>query len=162
MFKVSHATLIALSGLVWLAVGCVLLPLGLNFVVSALLIENAAKPYPILDFLSPYAGGMDASAIALIAVSLLAGYMKGTKVFVKSVKRTVDRIRSLPNPASLSNLYTPAYLILLAVMVGLGILLRYTPDDVRGAIDIVVGSALIHGAVFYFRQAWQARTASFQ
>ena len=160
MLKVSHATLITLSGCIWLAAGCFLLPLGLNLVVSSLLLENAAEPHPVLNFLSPYVGGIDSAALTWIAFALLIGYVKGTKVFKKSVIRSVERIASLPNPANISNLYTPAYLILLAIMISLGILLRYTTQDIRGGVDIIVGSALIHGAMFYFRQAWQARRAT--
>lgn len=160
MFKFSHASLIFISGLIWLSVGCVLLPLGLNFIVDSLLIENAKAPHPLLGFFSPYAGGLDAAALVVIAISLLIGYVKGTRVFVKSVSRTVNRICSQENPASIASLYTPAYLVLIAVMVGLGLLLRLVPQDIRGAIDVAVGSALIHGAMGYFRQAMWLRKNS--
>ncbi len=33
MLKMSHKALIIFSGLIWLAVGCFLLPLGLNFLI---------------------------------------------------------------------------------------------------------------------------------
>jgi hypothetical protein len=157
MFKVSHSTLIFLSGFVWLAVGCFLLPLGLNFIVDTLLKDNAAHTYPILQFLAPYAGGLDAAAIVWIAFALLIGFLKGRRVFSKSVQRSVSRILNLPNPAPLSKLYTPSYYLLLGSMVVLGVLVRYTPLDVRGGVDVAIGSALINGAVLYFRQAWLAR-----
>lgn len=157
MFKVSHATMIFLSGFVWLVVGCFLLSLGLNFVVAALLKENVAQPHPILNFLASYAGGLDAAALIWIAFALFVGFLKGRHVFAKSVNRSVNRILTLPNPESLSKIYTPSYYLLLGSMVLLGILVRFTPLDVRGGIDVAVGSALINGAMLYFRQAWQAR-----
>jgi hypothetical protein len=157
MFKVSHAALIFISGFVWLAVGCFLLPLGLNFVVEALLRENAAQPHPILHFLAPYVGGMDSAAMIWIAIALLIGSVKGRTVFAKSVQRSVNRILAMPNPASLSKIYTPAYYLLLGSMVLLGVLVRFTPQDIRGGVDIAVGAALINGAMLYFRQAWAAR-----
>ena len=161
MFKMSHAALIFLSGFVWLAVGCFLLPLGLNFVVGALLKENAAQPHPVLHFLASYVGGMDAAAIAWIAITLMIGFFKGRRVFSKSVNRSVNRIFTLPNPVSLSKIYTPSYYLLLGSMILLGVLVRFTPQDIRGGVDIAVGSALINGAMLYFRQAWLARrTAS--
>lgn len=83
MFKVSHATLIFLSGFVWLAVGCFLLPLGLNFVVASLLKENAAQPHPILHFFAPYVGGMDTAAVIWIALALLIGTLKENGCFPK-------------------------------------------------------------------------------
>lgn len=157
MFKVSHSTLIFLSGFVWLAVGGILLPLGLDFIVGALLRENAAQPHPVLNFLAPYAGGLDSAALIWIAFALFIGFLKGRRVFAKSVNRSVSRILTLPNPASLSKIYTPSYYLLLGSMVLIGILVRFTPMDVRGGIDVAVGSALINGAVLYFRQAWLAR-----
>jgi hypothetical protein len=157
MFKVSHVTLIALSGIVWLAVGCFLLPLGLNFVVAALLKENALLPHPVLNFLAPYAGGLDQAALVWIAFMLLIGFLKGRRIFAKSVKRSVDRIFTLPNPVSISKIYTPGYYLLLGSMVLLGILVRYTTLDIRGGVDIAIGSALINGAMLYFREAWHAR-----
>lgn len=157
MLKVSHVTLIALSGLVWLAVGCFLLPLGLNFVVGALLRENAALPHPVLNFLASFTGGMDQAALVWIGLMLFIGFLKGRSVFAKSVQRSVNRIYTLPNPCSLSKIYTPAYYLLLGSMVLIGVLVRFTPQDIRGGVDIAIGSALINGAVLYFRAAWNAR-----
>lgn len=157
MFKVSHVTLIVLSGLVWLAVGAMLLPLGLNFVVGSLLHENAAQPHPVLQFLAPYSGGLDQAALIWIAIMLFVGFLKGRRVFAKGVERSVSRIQTLPNPVSISKIYTPGYYLLLASMVLIGFLVRWTPQDVRGGIDIAVGSALINGAVLYFRAAFHAR-----
>lgn len=157
MFKFSHMTLIALSGFVWFVVGCILLPLGLNFVVATLLQENAALPHPVLNFFAPMVGGLDQAALLWIALMLIVGFIKGRRVFAKGVTRSVARIKTLPNPASLSKIYTPGYYLLLGSMVLLGILVRYTPLDVRGGVDIAVGAALINGAVLYFREAWNAR-----
>lgn len=158
MFKVGHTMLIFVSGLVWLAVGCFLLPLGLNFIVESILSENLrTQPHPILNFLAPYAGGVEQAVLTLIALALLIGFMKGRYVFAKTVQRSVSRILSLPNPVSLSKIYTPQYYLLLGSMVLLGVLVRFLPLDVRGAVDVIIGSALINGAMLYFRQAWAVR-----
>lgn len=157
MPKVSHFTLIFLSGLVWFAVGCFLLPLGLNFIVDCLLRENAAQPHPVLNFLAPYTGGLDQAALLWIAFALLVGFLKGRRVFAKSVHRSVNRILALPNPASLGKIYSPAYYLLLGSMVLLGVLVRFTTQDIRGGVDVAIGSALINGAMLYFKQAWLVR-----
>lgn len=157
MLKVSHSTLIMISGLVWLGAGCYLLPLGLNFVVESLLLENSALPRPVLNFLTPYAGGADSAALIWISLMLLVGFIKGRRIFSKSVKRSVDRIYTLPNPASIGKIYSPGYYALLGSMMMLGILARFTTLDIRGGVDIAVGSALINGAMLYFRESWKAR-----
>jgi len=157
MFKVSHCAMLVLSGLVWMAVGCFLLPLGINFVVESILKDNAALPHPVLNFLAPYTGGLDQAALIWIAFALMVGFLKGRTVFAKSVQRSVNRIQQLPNPSSIAKIYTPAYYILLASMVLLGVLVRYTTLDIRGGVDIAIGSALINGAMLYFRKAWEVR-----
>ena len=88
----------------------------------------------------------------LLALSL--GYFKGRVMLAPSVTKQVARIRSLPTPASLKYLYGKNYLILIAVMVLLGILLRILPIalDTRGFVDVVIGSALINGSMLYFRK----------
>lgn len=154
MFKVSHTMLIFLSGLVWLGAGCFLLPLGLNFIVEALLQENVHQSQPVLHFLAPYVGSLETAVLIWISFALMIGYIKGTRVFSKNVNRSVNRILTLPNPSSLSKIYPPSYYVLLASMVLLGMLVRFAPLDVRGGIDVVVGAALIHGAILYFRRAW--------
>lgn len=161
MFKVTHTTLIFLSGFVWLIVGCFLLPLGLNFVIESLLQENSSLPHPILNFFAPYLGGIEPAALLLIALALVIGFLKGKRIFAKSVQRSVDRIRKLPNPASLSKIYTPGYYLLLGSMIFLGILVRYTTQDIRGGVDIAVGTALVTGAMLYFKQAWLVSKQSF-
>jgi len=133
------------------------LPLGLNFVVESLLRENAAQPHPVLNFFASYVGGLESAALVWIAIALMIGFIKGRRIFSKSVDRSVMRILSLPNPSSLSKIYTPSYYLLLGAMILLGVLVRFTPQDVRGGVDIAVGSALINGAMLYFRQAWLAR-----
>jgi len=63
----------------------------------------------------------------------------------------------LPNPVSIAKIYTWQYYVLLSSMVLLGVLVRFLPFDIRGGVDIIIGSALINGATIYFRQAWLAR-----
>lgn len=158
MFKVNHVTMIVLSGLVWLVVGCFLLPLGLNFIVGSILKENLITVHrPVLDFLAPFAGGVDSAALLWIVFALLVGFFKGRYVFAKTVQRSVTRILALPNPAPLSQIYPLAYYILLGSMILLGVLVRFAPLDVRGGVDVAVGAALINGAMLYFRQAWNTR-----
>ena len=157
MFKASHSTLIFISGLVWLVIGCILMPLGLNFIVESLLKENSSAPHPVLNFLGSITGGLDQAALILIACSIAIGFFKGRFVFAKSVNRSVNRILSLPNPCSVFKIYSSAYLLLIAVMVLLGVLVKFLPMDIRGAVDVIVGSALINGATLFFRQAWKIK-----
>jgi hypothetical protein len=151
MFKVSHPVLILISGCIWLAIGCFLLPLGLNFLVQSI-DPNYAASRPLIDFIAPYSG-LDQAALVLVVVGLAVGYLKGTKIFSKSVQSSVDRILTLSNPAPISQIYTKKYYILLSSMILLGVLVRFLPNDIRGLVDVIIGSALINGAMMYFRRA---------
>jgi hypothetical protein len=50
--------------------------------------------------------------------------------------------------------YDQKYWILLCLMMMLGMMFRFLPIavDIRGGIDVAIGSALINGAMLYFRQ----------
>ncbi len=135
-----------------------LLSMGLNFIVGSILSENLhTMSRPILDFLAPYVGGLDEAALSLILLGLLIGFMKGRVVFSKTVGKTVARILTMPNPAPLTRIYTKGYYFLLGGMILLGFLVRFLPNDIRGFVDVAIGSALINGAMLYFRQAYRIR-----
>lgn len=153
--KLSHTSLIAMSGTIWLLIGAMLLPLGIHFLADVtvnpyLLRENS---YPIINFVAQFTGGVEGAAILLIAVSLLVGSFKAKKVFSKVVKKGVARITSYPNPTHVTNIYGFKYLLLIGFMMSLGMCLRYfnVPKDIRGVIDVAVGSALINGGIAYFK-----------
>lgn len=154
MLKFKHATLIALSGAVWFAVGLYLLPLGIGFLMkSAEQSARFAGQAPLLENLSFLP--VEQVALLVLAVALGVGYVKSKYVFAKAVQKGVARIRSLPTPAPFYSIYTPRYLILLGAMVLLGISLKYVglPLDIRGFVDVAIGAALINGSVLYFKEA---------
>lgn len=155
MFKASHATLIAISGIVWLLIGSWLFLLGLNFLVESILVGNAHFKKPFIDAVSFLTNGAEAAALVLVLISLCVGYLKGRFIFSKTVNKSVERILTLPNPVSLSQIYTKKYYILLASMMLLGFIVRFTTYDIRGTIDMIIGTALILGACLYFKQAYR-------
>jgi hypothetical protein len=151
MIKLKHKTLIFFSGFIWLGIGVFLLNLGLRLLLNSI----DAPSLPLLKFLKPYFGGIEYATIGLIAFSLGLGYFKGKYVFKRTVKRVVEKIRSLPNPASLASVYSWPYYLLIVFMMFLGFSMRYfnISSDIRGVIDVAVGAALIQGAMRYFRTA---------
>lgn len=160
MWKLSHAALAFVSGLIWFMVGISLMPLGLKLLATAGNISG--ESYPLLSFLSPYFNRSEETALLLIVVGLFIGYAKSKYVLSKTVKRTINRIKTMPNPSSIMTLFSPAYLILIGVMISLGASMRFfgVPNDIRGLIDVAVGVALINGAMLYFRMAWGLRVSA--
>jgi hypothetical protein len=152
--KLSHTKLIIISGLIWFAVGCSLLPFGLSLLSEASRQEfNHAAYLPFIRALAPYAGGFEQGMLAIVIGALMIGYFKGRFVLGKSAVRGMERIRSMPNPASLAAIYSPKYYALLGGMVLLGMSIKWLglPNDIRGFVDVAIGSALINGAMIYFR-----------
>lgn len=137
--KLQPRTLIILSGLIWFAIGLWLLNLGINF-----LVEASKDPRKAAIIFS------ETALFTLLAVALMIGFLKGRFVLSKTVERNTNRLKT---ENSLFSLFTPAYLVLIAVMVGLGFLVRFLPIDVRGFVDVAIGAALINGAMLYFRKA---------
>lgn len=152
--KLSHTKLIVISGLIWFTVGCWLLPLGLSLLSEASKHElNTGVTLPFIRGIAPYVGGFEQGMIAIVIGALMIGYVKGRFVLGKSAIKGMERIRSLPNPANLSGIYSPKYYMLLGGMVFLGMSIKWLglPNDIRGFVDVTIGSALINGAMIYFR-----------
>lgn len=152
-------TCVVLSGLLWFAVGFMLLSKGLNFVVESSYLHQAGSAPALITYVASLTSGSEQAALFLVAVGLFLGFLKGRFVLSKTVKRVVTRILSLPHPIALNQIYTKGYYIILLSMVGLGLSLKWlpVPIDIRGTIDIFVGSALINGALLYFRNALAIR-----
>lgn len=100
-------------------------------------------------------GAPEQAATTFIAIGLIVGFLKGRFVLSKTVKRVVARILSLPLPIQIKKVYAPSYWILIGSMMALGMLFRFLPIpiDAKGMIDLAIGSALINGAMLYFRAA---------
>lgn len=147
--KLSYRTSILFSGCLWLVVGVFLLSKGLGFVILA-------EKEGILKSLSLFIGSQEKAALFVISSALLVGFIKGRFILSKTVKRIVTRIYGLPSPVVLKDLYPKSYYLLLGAMVLLGFVMRWLPigAGVRGFIDIAIGSALINGAILYFKAAF--------
>jgi hypothetical protein len=159
MMKLNHPALVFISGIIWFTVGLYLLALGLNLVTGMLIPGNAQNHYYLLDSLASVFGGRDQAALVIIASALLIGHFKGKYVLGKSARSGIERLLMMATPIHLSQLYSKKYYILLGSMVLLGMSIKFfgVPADFRGFVDIAIGSALINGALIYFRSAYGLR-----
>lgn len=128
-----HRGWVLTSGILWFAMGMVLMYKGLS------LIAQAQSPM----------------GHWFVFCALIIGFLKGRFVLGKTVKKVVGRIHSLELPIRFSQVYSRSYLILIASMMTLGMVFKFLPIpvEVRGFIDVAVGSALVNGAMLYFRAA---------
>ena len=71
------------------------------------------------------------------------------------MEKTVRRIYPMRGPIHLKKLYRLHDYLLIGGMIALSRLMNavYFPSDIHGLIDIAVGSALVNGAMIYFRYA---------
>jgi hypothetical protein len=148
------------SGCTWMAIGIMLLVKGLKFIVSTAEIKDAASP--LINWLAPLVGTRQQAALLLVSVALLIGFIKGRTILAKTVKRIADRILTAQGDLTMNQAYDRKYYAILAIMVGIGLTFRFLPiaHDIRGFIDVAIGSALINGAMLYFRQAVTCGTYS--
>ena len=126
-----HRSWIALSGMIWAVIGTMLLYKGLSFLSQ---IDHAQATW-------------------WIGAGLIIGFVKGRLVLSKTVARMCAHIEALPMPIQMATVYPKSYWLLLAGMMGLGFLMRFIPTEFRGCVDVAVGSALVNGAMLYFRRA---------
>lgn len=159
MSKFSHAGLVAFSGVLWLAIGLFLMPLGLKLLYGIIEVAGPVADYPLIQLLSPYAE-VDTAAVFLIAAGLVIGSMKVKYVLSKTIHKVIVRILSLPEPSPVTSVYGMKYIYLMAVMISLGMAMKYfnIPLDVRGVIDVAVGSALMTGGLTFLRVAYDLRS----
>jgi len=139
--------------MVWFVIGVFLLQLGLRLLTGLLLPE--ANYSSMFSSMANMFGSYENSVIVLILAGLMIGFWKGRVVLAKSVNRVVNRIRSFEEPTSIAKMYSLPYYLLLLSMIGLGMAIKFfqVPMDIRGAIDVAIGAALINGSMLYFRQA---------
>jgi hypothetical protein len=132
MIQIRHLTALILSAATWFLMGLFLLAKGLN-----LLVVKADMKEGMILF--------------LIVLGLFVGFLKGRFVLSKTVKRMATHIFSLPNPSPLKKVYPLSYYLILAGMMGLGILFRWLPASIHGFVDVAVGAALMNGSLLYLR-----------
>lgn len=132
--------------------GAMLLAKGIKWLLFALYLPENFKALltPILSGSMP-----DALAIMLmVGFGLSLGYAKGKTVLAKAAGKMAARIHSFAGPIPIHQIFPVRFYLLIAVMVGLGISIRFLPYvDMRGIIDVAIGSALIVGSAFYLRTA---------
>jgi len=155
IMNMSHRSLIIFSGCLWVAIGMFLMPTGLFFLTEVISGKShvVMTDYPLISFLTHHMGSMEYAIILLLACGLFIGSLKAKLVLSKVVLKGVTRILSFPNPTAFTNIYGVKYLILIGgmMMLGMGMKVFQVPKDIRGVIDLAVGSALITAGFAYFR-----------
>jgi hypothetical protein len=159
MLRFKQKTLIFISGVFPFTVGFFLIKMGFNLLVTASSeMEVYTKvSYPLLSLFVSIFSSHQTALFMLILLACFIGYMKGKYVISRTTKRNIIRLQSLPQPIRITQLYTVPYYILVAGMMGLGLLMNAAgvPKDVRGLIDSAVGFALIEGSLLAFRTTLQ-------
>lgn len=151
----SFFLLMLLSGLLWLGVGFFLLAKGLGLLVLASQIPSVSPS--LVNFFSSFLGSREMGVVGLIAGSMIVGGLKGRMVLGKTAKKVIAKARALKEPIPITTVFGLKYLVLIGLMMGLGIFLKYLhlPSEVMGCIDVAIGTALIQGSIFYLRGSTQ-------
>ncbi len=152
--RIGHIAGIVISGCVWLGIGCLLTFKGL-FLIALAMVTDLGSSYPLVHLCTKLFRESERSILFLVFLAVIFGLIKGRFVLANTVKRTVKRLLLIPSPLKIQCLFPWSYVILVIGMMSLGMALKYLPipKDVRGFIDIAVGSALINGAFIYFKHA---------
>ena len=147
--KISHKLAVRIYGALWFGVGLMLMFKAIPLIVGA----AAKKDLPLIKGFQSLVGNAEQAALILVVMGLILGMLKGKTVLAKAAKKSVDRVKTFANPMPLSRLFSLRYFLILFVMMALGMGLKvfHLAEDIHGLIDLAVGSALIQGAVAYFR-----------
>ena len=147
----THKQAIVFSGLIWMVIGAFLLYRGLYYMIDG--IHTHVGYFSAAKGLKPVIGSYGGAVLLLLGVAVFLGHLKGRYVLKKTVQRVVYKILMKPSPLKIYKLYGVRYYVVIAVMMCIGIGLRLSPIalDTRGFIDVIIGTALVSGAVMYFK-----------
>lgn len=150
--RLGHVSGIFISGALWLIIGCFLTFKGVVFLGGAILAEHLD---PLMQLYTHWFTSKERAGMFLIFTALIVGLFKGRVVLAKTVMRQVKRLLLISHPLHLKDLFTWSYCVLILGMMLLGMSMRFLPisKDIRGFVDLAVGSALVNGAFLYFKQA---------
>src|ERR1700722_20240053 len=127
MWKTGHRTLICISGLVWLAIGIFLLTFGISLVIGTLHNLPFEQRFSLVRSFGALCRSNENGVVVLLALALLIGSMKGRFVLSKSAGTQIARILSFSPPVPFSRIYSLGYYLLIALMIGMGMMLRFLP-----------------------------------
>lgn len=153
------SSLIAIAGGVWFMIGLLLLTKGL-YLLFLTASQSGQIKTPLLSlFLYAFTGAIVPSLALLIVTGLLFGWIKARFGLIRSVRRTIHRLYPIEGTIKLSKLYRLHDYLLIVGMIALGRLMHWIklPGDLHGFIDIAIGSALVNGAMIYFRFALKVK-----
>lgn len=150
--RIGHVAGICFSGSLWLMIGCFLTFKGVVFLGLTIMSE---KIDPLMGLFMHFSPTKERAGLVLIFSALVVGLFKGRVVLSRTVMRQVKRILMISYPLHLKDLFPLSYLAIIFGMMLLGMALKFLPisQDIRGFVDLAVGSALINGAFLYFKQA---------
>ncbi len=153
--KIKQGLAIVLSGMIWMGVGVMLLIKGFSLLLHPVIGASSL----LLPYFDAFSVSREQASLVLVASGLVLGFLKGRFVLAKSASRVIARIVSLPNPLPITKMYGRSYVILLASMILLGMSLRFlpVPYDLKGIVDVAIGSALTNGSAYYFRHFAEKR-----
>jgi hypothetical protein len=148
---------IVVSGFSWLAIGAYLLVKGLKWMKL-----SRDEPASFATWIGEAVGSVEQGIMLLICVALLIGFVKGRFVLSRTVDRIVAHLSMQKPPIRFAQAYDKKYYFILAVMMGLGMGMRFLPIplDIRGFVDVTIGSALMNGSMLYFRKALKDKLAN--
>lgn len=129
-----------------------LLMKGLRLITGAA--DQITVQAPMIHYFQSFAGTRQQGALIVVCLGLLIGFIKGRTVLAKTVRRIAERINLHSGNLTLKEAYDRKYWIVIGIMMTLGMMFRVfpVPMDIHGGIDVAIGSALINGAMLYFRR----------
>ena len=141
-------------GITWLLSGMVMLPYGLNFVLTYLEEEYIAGPsqkVSIVDNIAPFVGGVEYGVIILIAFCILFGRILSRFVFEKKVHADVAYITT---DATFLDIMATFFKIVIVLVIFSSVGYFGKPwfaSDFLAAVEMLAGATALSIAFSYFR-----------
>ncbi|GAB4278347.1 MAG: hypothetical protein Kow0056_10550 [Coriobacteriia bacterium] len=128
---VAKRWLYLIAGVIWTAVGCMLLVLAVSWVKREAL----------------------AAAAGILAVGIALGAAGGATMFAGIARKNIARIREAPDIACAFSFQAWRGYLIMAFMIALGVVLRHSaiPKPALALTYAAVGTALAYSSFLYYR-----------
>lgn len=148
MYRFSLKTALFLLGFLWLLAGVMLFTKGVTLLQHPSTFFSQFSWMPKKEL-----------PILLLCLGLFLGQFKARTVLRKAANKRIEEMRAR-SAFSFFQVFNLQYFLLIVIMSSLGMLLNFlsTPSDLRGFIDITIGTALMQSSFFYFKATRQPKT----
>ena len=161
MIMINRRKYIFILGSLWCILGLFFIYLGVSYVCYSALICSFDPFYnTFVKTISAVTRSSEISAVFVICIGMLLGYLFGRNILSSFIKKDVKVICSYAPVLVLFKIYSFRYWFILSLFLFSSLYMAYMQlsYDINGFVKIIMGTSLINGSFCYYKHAFFAQT----